>query len=192
MRSLLDVTVAIPAHPARIHTGMLTRALGSVWAQTMPPSAVSIAVDVDGAGAPPTRQRALDAVTTPWVAFLDSDDFFDSNHLQLLSQCAIDSGADYVYSYWHGPDLLGHYGRPFDPTTPVETTTTILIRTDLARKVGFAALPERSENTGEDWGMVLGCIALGAKIMHLPRRTWTYTFHQGNTSGLPNRGDAVS
>jgi hypothetical protein len=68
------ITVAVPAHPARIANGMLGRAVGSVWAQTRPPAALSVAVDLDRAGAAVTRQRALDAVGTEWTAFLDSDD----------------------------------------------------------------------------------------------------------------------
>lgn len=192
MRLPLDVTVAIPAHPARLRSGMLDRALRSVSAQILPPAAVSVAVDVAREGAPPTRQRALDAVRTPWVAFLDSDDEFLPEHLQVLADAAIETGADYLYSWFHGPDPFPqHFGVPFDPENPIETTSVILIRTDLAREVGYAAIPERLYNTGEDFRMTMGCVALGAKIVHVPRRTWVWHVAQHNTSGRPDRGDAA-
>jgi glycosyltransferase involved in cell wall biosynthesis len=184
------ITVAVPAHPARLMNGMLARALTSIAVQLLPPAAISVAVDTERQGAAPTRQRALDAVRTEWVAFLDSDDWFDPDHLAVLAAGAAEHEADYVYSYWHGPDILGHFGEVFDPAKPIETTMTILVRTELAKQVGFARLEDRLENSGEDWRMTTGCAALGAKIVHIPRRTWTYNMHGGNTSGLPFKGDA--
>lgn len=185
------ITVAIPAHLARAENGMLLRATNSAYMQTLQPAAVSVAMDMDREGAPVTRQRALDAVLTPWVAFLDSDDWFEPEHLQQLAGCALLNDADYVYSYWHGPDVLGNFGRPFDPAKPVETTSTILVRTDLAKKIGFQALPERQANTGEDWRFTTKAVELGAKIVHLAQRTWHWEIHGMNTSGLPTKGDAA-
>lgn len=183
----VDVTVAIPAHEPRLKNGMLARALESVAAQLHPPAAISVAIDYNHAGAPHTRQRALDAVTTPWVAFLDSDDTLDPEHLELLAGCANREGADYVFSYFHGADVLGSFGKEFDPEHPHETTITTLVRTELAKSVGFQALTDRSANTGEDAFFTRGCVARGAKIVHLPIRTWTYTMGEHNTSGLGSR-----
>lgn len=187
----MKITAAIPAHPARVRNGMLQRAIDSVYQQTKPAAALSVALDLDREGAPATRQRALDMVQTEWVAFLDSDDYWLPNHLEALSQWAQEQQADYVYSYWTGAaDVLGHFGKVFDPANPTETTMTILIRTELAKQVGFKALEDRKENTGEDWRMTLGCIELGAKIVHLPMRTWVWSHHGQNSSGLPTKGDA--
>jgi len=192
MRLPLDVTVAIPAHPARLRSGMLDRALRSVAAQTLPPAGISVAVDVAREGAPATRQRALEGVRTPWMACLDSDDEFLPEHLQVLADAAVETGADYLYSWFHGPDPFPqHFGREFDPADPVETTSVILIRTELAREVGYAKIPERLYNTGEDFRLTLGCVALGAKIVHVPRRTWVWHVGNWNTSGLPTNGDAA-
>lgn len=188
-----DITVAIPAHWQRVQSGMLARACGSAVMQTHAPAALSVAMDLERQGAPATRQRALDAVQTPWVAFLDSDDMFYPEHLKSLLDHALETGADYVYSYWdtkRTPDVLGHFGKPFDHGNPTETTITILVRTDLAKDVGFQALTDRQENTGEDWRFTLECIKRGAMIMHLPKQTWYWAHHGGNTSGMPNKGDA--
>src|SRR5512139_1585310 len=83
------ITVAIPTLPAR---GMLLeRAIRSVRRQTLPAAAISVAADVSRAGAAATRQRALDAVLTPWVALLDDDDAFKAEHLEKLYRHAIET-----------------------------------------------------------------------------------------------------
>lgn len=187
------VTVAIPAHPARLTNGLLTRALASVWTQTYPPAAVSVAVDTERQGAALTRQRALDAVGTEWTAFLDSDDEFLPQHLDRLAQCVLDTGADFVFS-WFEPvgmsDPLGHFGLPFDPTHPHHTTMTVLVRTGLAKTVGFTSAQPGDPFGNEDWRFICELAASGARMVHLAERTWRWHAHGGNTSGMPGRGDA--
>ena len=201
-----SISIITPAHPARVRNGMLDRALRSIWAQTLLPQAVHITVDTEGDGAAPTRQRALMAATTDWVAFLDSDDLFLPQHLDKLLRHALDTGADYVYSWFkilnsvnqileHDPVFpLGHYLDEFDPEHPIETTITTLVRRELAQQVGFFAATEPGgtnpgHNSGEDRQFTLGCIAAGATIKHLVDKTWLWGHHGQNTSGLPFKGD---
>jgi len=195
-----QITVAVPAHPARVRNGMLDRALASVYKQTLLPATVSVAVDLERRGAARTRQRALDAVKTPWTAFLDSDDWLWPEHLAKLSAFAEDTGADYVYSWFEtdppaqDPFPTTHFTEPWDAANPRQTTITVLVRTELAKAVGF--VPQGQDSTGadgmragEDWIWTLGCNAQG-RIEHLPERTWTWSHHGLNSSGLPGRGDA--
>lgn len=199
-----DITVCVPTIPPR--RNHLLRALQSVSLQTLPARAVSIAQDVDHAGAGVTRQRALDAARTEWVAFLDDDDAFMPNHLEILYGAAMDTNADYVYSYFlvrdasdtDRPDVdpLGHLGRPFDTANPHQTTVTTLVRRELAQAARFLP-PEAAEVDGqvygEDFQFTVECCKLGARVHHVPRRTWWWYHHglgapgvHGNTSG---RGD---
>lgn len=201
----LEITVCIPAHPARVANGMLDRAIASVEAQKHPVADISVAVDYAGAGAAVTRQRALDAVRTPWVAFLDSDDWFYPEHLQCLAAGARIYRADYLFSYfmvhdaagrpWPGNDPLGHFGRPFTNAAPHQTTITTLVRTELAKRIGFHEPPPGSvvggHRGGEDWHWTVGCAQAGARIIHIPRRTWAWVHHGLNSSGIPGRGDAA-
>lgn len=201
-----EITVCIPAHPARVANGMLDRAVQSVKNQLLPAVDISIAVDETGQGAAATRQRALDAVTTPWVAFLDSDDLFYPEHLRVLAAGARIYRADYVYSYymvhfpdgrpWPGNDPLGHFGKPFNPKAPHQTTITTLVRTDLAKSIGFQDVPPGAlidgQHYGEDFQFTVGCAEAGARITHVPRRTWAWVHHGANSSGIPGRGDASS
>lgn len=204
MSRRLDITVCIPAHAARVASGMLDRAVTSVRAQKHP-AEISIAIDETGAGAAVTRQRALDAVKTEWVAFLDSDDWFYPEHLQCLAAGARIYRADYLFSYymvhfpdgrpWPTNDPLGHFGKPFRNDAPHQTTITTLVRTELAQAVGFRDVPDgqtiNGERYGEDFQFTVECVAAGARIVHIPRRTWAWCHHPGNTSGQPGRGDAA-
>ncbi|MCI3246293.1 glycosyltransferase family 2 protein [Streptomyces spinosisporus] len=201
-----EITVCIPAHPARVVNGMLDRAVASVKQQLLPAADISIAIDEDGDGAAITRQRALDAAKTEWVAFLDSDDWFYPEHLKVLAKGAQIFRADYTYSYymvhfpdgrpWPANDPLGHFGKQFDPQRPHQTTITTLCRTELAQQIGFREPPHgaliNGEHYGEDFQYTVECAQAGAKIVHIPRRTWAWRHHQGNSSGQPGRGDAAA
>lgn len=195
----LDIGVVVPAHPARIERGLLGRAVASVWAQTLPAAELHVAIDRRRDGAAATRNRGLAAVQSEWVAFLDSDDEFLPHHLERLAAHAVETGADMVYP-WFEPvgmtDPLGRMGMPFDPVaiqTANYVPVTVLVRTELLRSVGgFTNLHDGSERaTCEDWGAWLALIDAGAKIVHLPERTWRWHLHGGNTSGRTTQGDAA-
>lgn len=186
---------------------MLLRAMRSVGLQTLPAYAVQVANDVDRAGAPPTRQRALDAVApdVEWVAPLDDDDEFMPVHLEHLYQHALETGADYIYSWFEVVAANGmsygdrdpvfpptHFSEPFDPAEPIETTVTILIRRTLLQEIGYVQLhrPEAyaaGASTGEDRNLTLRCLDAGATVSHLVERTWRWHHHGKNTSGRPDR-----
>jgi hypothetical protein len=201
-----EITVVIPAHPARVANGMLDRAVQSVKNQMLPAAAISIAIDETGQGAAATRQRALDAVQTEWVAFLDSDDLFYPEHLRVLAAGAKIYRADYLFSYymvhgpdgrpWPGNDPLGHFGKPFNPKAPHQTTITTLVRTKLAKQIGFREVAPGAlidgQHYGEDFQFTVECAEAGARIVHIPRRTWAWSHHGMNSSGIPGRGDATT
>jgi hypothetical protein len=188
----------IPFHPARETNGMLDRAAASVRAQTYPTELV-LARDVHAMGAAMTRHYGLMEVQTEWTAFLDSDDHLDPDHIEALVACAQETGADYIYPWFRvegGSDPFPmFFGRPWDDEAPHQTTITILVRTGLARSVGFMNAPDDSlapdgNRGGEDWHFTLGCLAAGAQIVHLPKRSWTWVHGIQNSSGTPGRGDA--
>lgn len=187
------VTVAIASHPARFSGGLIARAFASVVAQTHIPETVIIVNDSERRGAGWTRRTLLSYVDTEWIAWLDSDDEWEPQHLEKLLRVAVDTDSVFVYSWFHGGDPLGHFGKPFNPCAPHHTTMAVLVRTDLAKEVGFrdSAVGPFSD---EDWGFILGVSALacerGLNMTHLPERTWTYHQHGQNTSGQPTQGDA--
>ncbi len=189
------ITVAIPTIPPRY--GLLARAIRSIGVQTRPANAISVSVDTERQGAAVVRQRALDAVQTPWTAFLDDDDEFLPFHLEQLLFHAEATGSDYVYSWFHvagGGDPFPpyHFTNEFDPANPIQTTITVLVRTELAKEVGFTQLDEErlapdGQRWGEDYSFTLGCLKAGGKISHLVNRTWIWHHDSQNTSGRPDR-----
>lgn len=152
--------------------------------------------DAGREGAAVTRQRALEQVTTEWVAFLDDDDEFKPGHLSCLAAAAQETGADYVYSWY---DCIGGidprpdvFGQPFDPCNPVQTTITTLVRTELAQEAGFLTPGDNLKSpdrlyAGEDWAFTQRCNELGGYIYHTPFKTWKWWHWGGNTSGMPDR-----
>jgi Glycosyl transferase family 2 len=185
------ITVCIPSIPPR--APRLLRALASVTSQTLQPEAVSVAIDHKHEGAGPTRTRAVRAAATEWCAMLDDDDSFRPHHLSTLYGAAMETGADFVFSWFDIPPpgrdpFPQHFGKVFDPLAPTHTTVTVLVRTELAQEIGYVS-PEGGDGaggSGEDWNFVLGCIEAGAKFHHVPVRSWIWNHWSGNTSG---RGD---
>jgi hypothetical protein len=194
------ITVVIPTIPPRGQ--VLQEALFSVKQQVLRSHEVLVEMDTAHAGAAITRQRGLERVTTPWVAFLDDDDMFMPQHLNNLWRHARETGADYVYSWFEtmpvgcDPFPVTHFTAPWDPAAPRQTTITTLVKTSLAQEVGFLGESEDTQDgmrSGEDWGFTLGCNKLGT-ISHLVERTWFWRHWgqgspgmSGNTSGLGSR-----
>lgn len=205
---MLEIGVVTATHPGR-QPAMLGRASRSVWKQIHQPAGHFVVNDVERKGAAWTRQAALEANPFAWTAFLDSDDWFDIQHLLRCAQVAEETGADYVYPWYtvaygevnqetyNVQDPVfppGHFLDPWDPANPRQTTITVLVRTDLAREVGFydpdGGTGADGQRMGEDWEFTLGCNRLG-KIVHFAERTWFWHHHGRNSSGVPGRGDAA-
>ncbi len=194
----MEITVVIPAHGERLTNGMLAKAVGSVLTQELPASALIVEVDNERLGAAETRHRGLMKVTTPWVAFLDSDDHFYPHHLYTLASAALEHEADFVFSHpvtWGGYNPFEKdFGKPWNNDNPRHTTITTLVRTELAQQVGFldynTPKPGHYGVSDEDMRFTLGCMNAGAKIVHCPEKTWLWSMHGRNSGGVPGQGDA--
>lgn len=206
------VTVCIPTIPPR--TEVLQRALRSVLTQTRPADAIAIVVDHDGDGAAVTRNRAWHAADTEYVAFLDDDDEFLPNHLEVLMTTAAETGADLVYSWFehlgwpewtperqdalavmHNGRLCSPLGVPFGPEQAEHMRryafipiTTLVRRSALHKSGGFPRPLSRDwpRDDCEDWGGWLRLLNTGAKFVHAPERTWV-CHHGAGTAGRPWR-----
>jgi hypothetical protein len=194
------ITVVIPTIAGR--SEWLNKAVASVCAQTLRPQALLISEDTARLGAPGNRDAGVAKVTTEWTALLDDDDYFYPDHLDTLYQAALDTDADIVYSWFDvegGEDPFPeNFGKPWNPDAPVQTTVTILAKTDVIRKAGGysstsgltdedLAVFAQGNTAGEDFRMMLNANAQGAKIVHVAKKTWAYVHHTANTSGRPDR-----
>jgi glycosyltransferase involved in cell wall biosynthesis len=185
----MGVTVVVASIPPR--AALLYRALTSVQTQTLPPDRVIVSLDYDRRGPAATRNLALQAVDTEWVAFLDDDDELGPDHLRRLVDYAAETNADMVYPWYRvvgGTDPRPErFGTEFDPDDPHSPTVTFLARTDAVRKVGGFPAGECEEQQ-----LTVNLARAGFTVRHLPERTWTWHHHssdgrQGNTSGRTDR-----
>lgn len=192
-----DLTVVVTTIPTR--EDRLEVALRSVADQSLLPARVVVQCDEKRLGAPANRDLGLSRVDTKYVAFLDDDDYFYANHLQLLYSTAVSEQADLVYSWF---DVIGgtdpfpqNFGKPWDPCKPVQTTVTTLGRTlsylaagGYASMEGFSSASLAQGNTaGEDYRLVWRMNREGMKIIHVPEKSWAYVHHSKNTSGRADR-----
>lgn len=66
-------------------------------------------------GAGPTRNYGLQQVSGEYIAFLDSDDYWDNDFLKLMKLALEQSEASLVYCGWQNIGIEGGRGEPFIP-----------------------------------------------------------------------------
>ena len=194
----MEISVVIPAHGERLTNGMVSKAVGSVLGQTLPAKAIIVEIDNEHLGAAETRHRGLMKVDTEWVAFLDSDDSFYPHHLETLAEWQEDTDADFLFPHpisWGAVSPFEkEFGIPWDNDNPRHTTIVTMVRTAIAQRVGFLNYNKRRGHeyivSDEDWKFMMGCRELGAKIVHVPEKTWLWQLHGRNSAGVPGQGDA--
>lgn len=95
----IELTFVIPVAPH--HARFLPRAIESVQAQTVKCKAMYL-VDKDEHGAGWTRNRILERVDTPYVSFLDADDWLEPTFAE---EClTVIRPGHYVYTDWYEDD----------------------------------------------------------------------------------------
>jgi glycosyltransferase involved in cell wall biosynthesis len=193
------LTVVIPT--IREHADLLTRALVSVHAQTLPPEQVIVVRDKHRQGAAWARNQGLAKVPTPLVCFLDDDDELDPGHLEGLVPPLQDDDADLTYACVQvigGRDPLATSyegawvdpcGIPFGP----EQARHLRYQGNFI-PIGWCANTELVQLVGgfptsggpgreEDYLLLLRLLNGGARFRHVPRRTYRYFIHGRNTGG---------
>lgn len=211
------VTVVIPTLPER--ADLLANAINSVNAQTLAPYEVIVEEVRPDEDAGVTRNRGLERVQTPWVAFLDDDDEFEPQHLQVLIDGAKAADTDVVYSWFRilkgdgqlrtVDDMLwlidvdglrkSAFGLAWNSHMNVALSKNnfihccCLVRTEKAREAGGfpqTGTPEWPELHSEDWGFWIRMLKHGATFHHVPERTWHWRHWDGRTNGQPYRRTA--
>lgn len=154
------ISVIIPAHN-RAHT--LIQALESVRAQTLPADEVIVVDDgsTDGTadavrafsgtvtcisqanqGAAGARNRGIGAARSPWLAFLDSDDLWMPDKLELQAAC-LEAGPETAMVFGHmeefaSPEWTQAGGAAADPTPrPAMSASAMLARREVFDRVGL-------------------------------------------------------
>lgn len=160
--------------PALNRETMIPRALASIRAQTRPPDEIIVVDDAstDGtalvakeagatvivmperSGSGPARNAGIEATTAEWVAFLDSDDEWDPQHLELLFRQAGAANLVTAPAVDSSGRVRGNPDRRPVPLTPqlllvpgdaVVTSGTMVRRTALISAGLFRALPRAQD-----------------------------------------------
>lgn len=125
-----QVTICIPVAP--YHRKNLETALASVEAQTVDCTAMYM-IDEDEDGPGVIRNELLRAVKTPYVIFLDADDWIDPDYVAQTMQLM--QPGRYVYTDWWQDD--GHVNAPEKAwCAGTWHPVTTLLSTALVRSVG--------------------------------------------------------
>jgi hypothetical protein len=160
---------------------MLAEASASVLAQTIYPVPHLIVVDEEYAGPGPTLNKLISQVETEWYAVLNDDDLFDPDHLEI---CLSQGGhADIILSWGR------HEGNPDIPYRGRFSLVDWYEKNDtgmrggcyIARKKVWEESPYRDELV-EDWNFIRRAAWRGYRIHPVYKETWTYRFHNSNTS----------
>lgn len=205
------VSVITPTIPGR--EAMLKRAIASVEAQVRRPNIHFISMDVDGIGCAEMKNRMIRRATTEWVAFLDDDDEWLPNHLQVLMEAAESFSGYDLYYPWFEPvgmsdplacpvngSMKNPFGVPFgeeqrrhilevDNFIPV----TVLARTEAVLDAGGfqTTSPPSPVYDRDDLGLWRAMLRAGCDFYHVPVITWRYHHHPGHTGGYGWREKAV-
>lgn len=186
------VTASIPPRAVK-----LQRAAESVASQTVECQHIH-EVDHDRQGPAAMRNHLLEQVTTPFVGFLDDDDYlypeWAERHLRVLD----DPDVCVAYSHFdhrrddtkqkavHMVEAQMHKG--FNPDILRQKNyipVTMLVRTKCAQQSSFGPLPGHPI-LAEEYGFQLRMLDNGCKFEYISERLWQYTLG-GNTSGRTDR-----
>lgn len=191
------VTVAITTIPGR--EDKLEDAMGSVMSQTREPDDVVVVVDRMRRGAALARNRALEMVGTRFVAWLDDDDLFRPEHVEVLMDHA--RYRDVVYTAprmvvdGSAHDMLGTWPWNQRFTKAMRHTlawkrnfipVNCLMRASRVRKAGGFPVPGSDEwpfDNGEDWGLMRKLAKDKARFRFVGRTTWDWRQWDGQTKG---------
>lgn len=191
----MSVTIVVTAHTPRVRSGLLTRALDSIWKQTHLPDAVAISLDHYRQGAAITRNKALWMANTEWIVFLDSDDILYPEYLFKVFTHQAATGADVVIPWYEvsGAEdpLICNRGKEWNQEEPHSFPITCLVRLELALKVGGFPVQEPAGKwcLGEDFPFWIKMGEAGAKFSNITEQLWEYNHNPpgGNTSGMGSR-----
>jgi glycosyltransferase involved in cell wall biosynthesis len=195
-----NVTVCTATIPPR--TEMLQRAIESVNNQTLKPRKHIIEVDQNKIGHAAMLDQMIARVKTKYVMFLDDDDEFLPDHVELLYNKIIETDADLVYPHFRYSmnNDAGHLERFFnvewDNKKPHQVPITWICKTSLFKELGGFSLDfdpesykidESGNRIGHDFLFILRLVQNGKRIVHLPKVTWIYHNDRQSTLGMPSR-----
>ena len=152
---------------------------------------VEVEKDTHRTGAGPTRNRAVQRVTTPWVAFLDDDDIVDKAFLYHFQEALEGTPeADLIIFRMRFPD-----GRVLPKVPRVvwgNVGIAMAVKTEIAKKHPFVK-GENSFNKNEDFVFAKTIEENGYKVVFSPRIGYhVKPSKEAQANAIINRGNEKS
>jgi hypothetical protein len=177
MEQLTFITPCAPHHRA-----LLNQAIDSVLAQTVPCKHLSL-IDDEAMGPGVIRNRLLVQVDTPYVAFLDADDWVEPTFAE--KALAVIQPGRYVYTDWWRDEVAMRV--PDNPwCTGNFHLVTAVVATETARTVG--GFDENLPGM-EDTDFYLKLIAQGTCGIHIKEPLVHYRANGGRASRIHDTGE---
>ena len=160
----------------------------------------------ENGGAASARNAALRAVTSEWVAFIDSDDRVKPHYLEYLVRAVTEAGAD--LGVCHYQSIVVEQNTPVCPDeafsyqvmTPAECMRMyctqwlgvycLLIRGDLVH--GKNLYFDESCNYCEDAPYIADVIEASSKVAHVNQQLYLYYTYEGSLSRSPQVSKFIS
>lgn len=161
-----DVSFIIPIGP--YHEALADRAIDSAKAQTVASSVIWVH-DTEGKGPSWARNRGLERVKTPFVVFLDADDWVEPN---FVKDCLnVWQRGRYVYTDWYvGAHVQTAPRSPWCDNGEWHVITTLLPKYVVDGVGGFTEMPG-AEDTEFYWAVTRKLKCCG---IHLPEPLFHY------------------
>lgn len=178
---MTSICVQVLSIPER--ADLLTECLASIHAQTRQPDDIVVGIDPYRLGQVRNANRLIDATDSEWMAFCDSDDLWEPNHLEVCEQYFDE--ADVVVSRY---DLVG---RPWSSIEPWHTDFNDLRFTNwigspsmvCARRSMFGRWVDPTpQRRWIDWQKYNDLLDAGARFVDTGVVTTQYRFMGGNGS----------
>lgn len=197
---IADVTVCTATISTRVE--LLERAKKSVENQTLKVKKHLIKLDENKDGHAIILDWLITNSETKYVAILDDDDELLPNHIELLYNKIIETGADLVYPHFKYSSLPdgGHLerfrGKPWDNNHPHQVPITWMAKRDVILEVGgfsggfdiFSMEVDAEGNrVGQDFHLIKKLAAANKHITNIPDVTWIYHVGHPSTQGIPIR-----
>jgi hypothetical protein len=175
-------TVIMPTLPER--EGMRTQAISSIRAAGF--TTLMVEFDHDREGPAELRNRMAERATTPWLLFVDDDDWLQPSFA--LTVAPFLAGADVVSPAWElhytpgGPKREGP--QPLDRFDPglLEWQNFIPVTAMVRASAFHAAGGFPLGKAEEDWALWQAMAKQGARFVCVPQIAWTYRQHPDSRS----------
>lgn len=180
------ITVVIPTIPER--TDFLEQAVDSIKKQTAGEASIAIGVDEEREGPATVRNRLMESVETPWVLFLDDDDYLHDEYFERVLPHF--RSADIVYTWCERINIPVNLDQGFDADALRRANfipVTACVRVSKFMEAGGFPLGIAYE----DWGLWLRMLDHNAEFTCIPEKLWTYRRHDGSRTHENQRAIAA-